>query len=227
MGVAGLATLAEGIGNLVTGTAGPQPLTIDDLAGTLTDIKSAFLIIDHALKHADRESHLAVTAATDAATEAEAVGQNLNDITSHTYRIVIPGSLSWLAGYVVQTWIDPIRRELAGINKLVKFLMGWRGQIDSWRHTWVDPELKDWHGFHVWFKGYPIGVITRWHNYFLHPAEFGGWAAPFIVRPLVSWLLSPAHRVERDMLNLALVDSWQDDPNLIWDAVLRWVVKDS
>lgn len=203
---------------------GQAPITSDELVPILQNIKAGFLVINDALQHADREANLAVTAATDAASEAEAVGQDLNDITRHTYTIVIPHSMSWLAGYVVQTWVDPIRKQLAAHEHQIKFLMGWRGQIDTWRHKTVDPELKQWRAFDKWFKTWPTKLLTQWHNWMLHPADFGKFWAPYIVRPLVAWLGSQAHTQERDVLSVMLVQAWSDDPNLVWDAVLQWVV---
>lgn len=227
MGVAGLVAIAKDIGDFVTGQAGPNPLTVDDLAGTLSDIQAAFMMINDALDHADREANLAVTAATSAATQAEAVGQDVNDITRHTYTVVIPHSLSWLAGYVVTTWVDPIRKRLDTDEHQIKFLMGWRGQIDTWRHKTVDPELARWRAFDKWFKTWPTALLNQWHEWMQHPARFGSYWAPYLVRPIVAWLGAQSHRTERDVLSLMMVDAWEDDPNLTWEAILRWVVKDS
>jgi len=223
MSVGGLIGVGEAL-DALSGNAGGANVTFDDLSAVLINIRAGFLMINDALDHADREANLAVTAATEAATQAEAVGQDVNDITRHTYTVVIPHSLSWLAGYVVTTWVDPIRHTLATHEHQIKFLMGWRGQIDTWRHKTVDPELGRWRAFDRWFKTWPTSTLNRYHQWLLHPADFGKFWAPYIVRPLVAWLGSQAHTQERDVLSLMLVDSWTDDTNLVWEAILRWVV---
>lgn len=206
---------------------GPAAITADDLVPVLQDIKAGFSVVNDALDSADKQANLAVTVATRAGDEAGAIGQDVNDLIDHTYRVVIPHSLSWLAGYVVTTWIDPLRKDITELDHRVSFLEGWRGQIDSWRHTWVDPELRQWHGFRVWFDTWPRKDLTQLHEWMTKPATWGDYLAPYIVRPLVSWLLSKEHTIERDMVSLAMVDAWTDDPNLTWEAILRWVVKDT
>lgn len=223
MSVGGLIGVGEAL-DALAGQAGGSNVTWDDLSAVLVNVKAGFLMVGDALDHADKRANHAVTAATDAATEAEAVGQDVNDITRHTYTVVIPHSLSWLAGYVVTTWIDPIRKQLTDDDHRIKFLMGWRGQVDTWRHKTVDPELARWRAFDKWFKTWPTITLNQWHEWMTHPTDFGKHWAPYIVRPLVAWLGSQAHTQERDVLSLMLVNAWTDDTNLVWEAVLQWVV---
>lgn len=225
MGVTTLLGIADLLDRFSGG--GPQPITSDDLVPVLMDIKAGFGVVNSALDAADRNANLAVTSATAAATQVEDMGQDVNDIVSHTYRVVIPHSMSWLVGYITTHLIDPIRHTLAQHEHQIKFLLGWRGQIDTWRHTWVDPQLRQWHGFHVWFNTWPLKTLNQFHQWLTHPTEFGSWLAPYVVRPLVSWLMSPEHKIERDALNVALVDSWADNPDLVWEAVLRWLDSDT
>lgn len=225
MSALGLQAFIDVLGS--TTNAGAGPVTSEELQPVIADIGVAFTVINDVLDHADRQAQLAVTAATDAAAQIEKVGQDLNDITGHTYRVVIPHSLSWLAGYVVTTWIDPIRGRLDKAESSIRFILGWRGQIDTWRHDHVDPTLAAYEGFRKWFDTWPQGVLFKWHDWFQHPARFASWAAPTLVRPIVSDLGTPAYQAERDVLALTMVDAWSEVPNRTWEAILRWVVTDS
>lgn len=204
--------------------AGPNPITVDDLVPILDDINYRFTVIADVFQAADDSAAKSVTAATDAATQMEVVGQNVKDITEHTYTIVIPHSLSWLAGYIVSHFISPLEDRVGKLESSVAFLLGWRNQIDDWRHLFVDPHLEQWIGFKQFFDGWPQGVLFRWHDYFDNPGHFAEWATPPLVGPIVAYLGQPAHETSRDNLSRIMVDAWTEVPNDIWESILRWSV---
>lgn len=224
MSALGIQVFIDALGQ--SNEAGGSPVTGDDLVPILDNIAGGFTIVRDVFDHADAKANEAVTAATDAATQIAAVGQDVNDITGHTYRVVIPHSLSWLAGYVVTTWIDPIRKDIDTVKSSVSFLMGWRGQIDTWRKDHVDPTLTKYLAFKTYFDGWPTTALTTLHGWLTKPAEFAQWAAPPLIGPIVSYIASPAHKQSRDVLTLALVDAWSERPIDTWEAILRWVITD-
>jgi hypothetical protein len=204
--------------------AGPNPITVDDLVPILDDIDYRFSIIADAFAAADRSAQQSVTAATDAATQLEEVGQNVKDITERTYTVVIPHSLSWLAGYLVSHFITPLEERVGKLESTVAFILGWRNQIDTWRHAFVDPNVEKWIGFHEFFVGWPQAVLFRWHDYFDNPSHFAEWATPPLVGPIVAYLAASEHRTSRDNLARIMVDAWDEVPNDVWISILKWSV---
>jgi hypothetical protein len=160
----------------------------------------------------------------DAGVKVEAIGRYVKDITEHTYDTVLPHSLSWLYGYVESHDLVPIRRRLAADESQIRFLLGWRGQIIAWRKNYVDPNIVAWRTFHQWFDGYPLKSVNELHGWITKPATFGTWAAPAIAAPFVAYLGDKKNEKVRDAFTLVMVDAWQEKPELVWDAVLRWLV---
>lgn len=207
--------------------AGPRALTVDDLMPILSDIQYRFSVVADALGAADQSARNSVTAATDAATQAEVIGQDVKDITEHTYTIVIPHSLSWLAGYLVSHFITPILERLNKDESDIRFLLGWRGQIDVWRHRFVDPNVERWVGFHDWFVTWPQSILFRWKEYFDHPDEFGAWAAAPITGPLVAYLAAPEHKTTRDNLTRIIAQAWSEGSAVVFDDMLTFLLSDT
>lgn len=207
--------------------AGPRPLTVDDMMPVFSDLQYRFSVIADVLDAADQAARNSVTAATDAATQAEVIGQDVKDITEHTYTIVIPHSLSWLAGYIVSHFIAPIEQRLNKDESDIRFLMGWRGQIDVWRHQFVDPNVERWVGFHEWFVTWPQSILFRWKGYFDHPDEFGSWAAAPIIGPLVAYLAAPEHKTTRDNLTRVMSQAWSEESSRVFDDMLTFLLSDT
>lgn len=160
----------------------------------------------------------------DAGVKIEAIGHYVKDITEHTYETVIPHSLAWLYGYTESHDIVPLRNRMARAESSLRFLFGWRAQIDVWRRDWVDPNISEWRAWRAWFSGWPLATITQLYNWIHHPSTFGDWAAPYIVWPLIDYLAAHNDEKARDAFALVMVDAWAEDPNLTWEAVLRWLV---
>lgn len=203
---------------------GPRPITVDDLVPIMDDISYRFSIVGDVLKAADDSASRAVIVASDTATQAEVIGQDVKDITEHTYGVVIPHSMSWLAGYLVSHFIAPLQERMSKAESDIRFLLGWRSQIDVWRHDFVDPNVEKWIGFHEWFTGWPQGVLFRWHDYFDNPAHFADWATAPLVGPIVAYLAAAEHRQSRDNLSRIMVDAWEEVPNDVWISILKWSV---
>lgn len=160
----------------------------------------------------------------DAGIKIEDIGRYTKEITEHTYNVVIPHSLSWLYGYIESKDLVPIRQRLDHDESNIKFLLGWRGQIDYWKKHYVDPQLAKDAAFIKWFDGWPLQVVSRWHTYFQHPEQFGKWAAPNLVWPLINYLAAQQDQKSRDALSLVMVKSWKDAPESTFEAVTAWLV---
>lgn len=162
--------------------------------------------------------------ATEAGQQVAELGSDVKQITEHTYQTVIPHSMSWLAGWLIAGPIDQLRLRIAQLQDQVNFLLGWRAQIDAWRHEFVDPNVEKWVGFRQWFDGWPQGILFRWHSWLQHPSEFGAWAAAPVTGPIIAYLADPDHQTSRDNLAAIMVDAWQAEPERVWDAMLEWLV---
>lgn len=220
-----LGAAANAVIDLVpTDAAGSNPVTWDDLAVPLQGIHNVLKVLAQAMEDADNKLQEAVTAATDAATQFENIGNDVKSITEHTYTVVIPHSMSWLAGYVVTHWIDPLRRAVAILNEEVAKIEQWEAEIRVWRAHFVDPNITLWVGFREWFNTWPRGVLFRWHDWFEHPDHFAQWAAPPLTGPIVSYLAAPGHKQARDNLMLILLRAMQEDRDPAWEAVLQFMV---
>ena len=207
--------------------SGPSAVTVDDLVPILNDITYRFTIVSDVLQDADNQATSSILAATEAADQATVIGQDVKDITEHTYTVVIPHSMSWLAGYIVSHFISPLEERVGKLESSVAFLMGWRGQIDSWRRNFVDPNVEKWVGFREWFDSWPQGILFRWKDYFDNPSHFADWATAPLVGPIVAYIADPAHKQTRDNLTLILSGALRDDSQRVYNDVLSWLLSDT
>lgn len=184
----------------------------------------AWNVVNDVFKAAKGGEAISQGVSHDAGVKVEAIGRYVKDITEHTYTIVIPHSLAWLNGYINSREITPLKQRLARDESQIRFLLGWRGQIVAWRKSFVDPNISAWVAFHRWFNGYPLTDVNELHNWLTKPGTFGKWAAPVIAQPLTAYLAAHKDEKARDALALVMMEAWQEEPQLVWDNVLAWLV---
>ena len=148
---------------------------------------------------------------------ARQIGKDLEQIAGdqdwlwhHLTEVILPHTESYLVGYIFSHGIVPLRREIAEVQKSIRFLMGWRGQIDYWRKRQVDPQLAAWHQFSVWFDRnarQPIQTVAQWLK---TPGSFSRWAVPVLASPLVDYLATKADARTADELARLVVDHTPD-----------------
>lgn len=131
-------------------------------------------------------------------------------IVDHLIGRLIPRSLAHLNGYIFSKGVIPLRVAVGKAQSDIRFLMGWRGQIDTWRHDTVDPTLDDWRQFHHWFDQNAAPYITVLAGWLAKPATFAGWAVPVLGDPLIGWLANTASDASRDTVARVVVDSSPD-----------------
>lgn len=209
------------------GAAGPGAVTVDDLVPILRDIEYRFSVIADVLQAADQQADASVTAATEAATQIEVIGQDVKDTTDRIVDTILPHSMSWLSGYIVSHFITQLQQAVSALQHDVAFLMGWRGQIDAWRHDFVDPNVTLWVGFREFFDGWPQGILFRWKDYFDNPDHFAQWATAPLVGPIVAYLADPAHKTTRDNLMKVIADAWADDSSDVLSDVYAFLLADT
>lgn len=207
--------------------AGPTPLTVDDLMPILSDIAYRFSVVADVLQEADDQANSSVTAATEAATQIEVIGQDVKDTTERIVGTILPHSMAWLSGYLVSHFITPLQQAVAELKSNVAFLLGWRGQIDTWRKDYVDPHISDWITFDDFFYSWPLSILLMWKDWLAQPAGFGQWAAPPLIGPLVSYLAAPEHKQTRDNLTGIIAQAWAEESQTVLDAVLTFLVSDT
>lgn len=207
--------------------AGPAPVTVDDLMPILSDIAYRFSVVADVLDSADRSADSSVTAATDAAAQIEVIGQDVKDTSERIVNTIIPHSMAWLSGYIVSHFITQLQQAVRDLQSSVAFLMGWRGQIDTWRHDFVDPNVELWVGFRQFFDGWPQSILFRWKDYFDNPDHFAQWAAAPLIGPMVSYLAAPEHKQTRDNLTDIIATAWAEEANDIFSDVMAFLLADT
>lgn len=221
MGALGIGVFLKTFLNTGNGT---DALTRDDVASVFSEIDYRLSIINDVFTTADSAASAAVTAATDASRQAERIGQDVKDTTERIVDTIIPRSQEWLLGYLVSHYFGPILSELTKNWHLLSFLVGWRSQIDVWRHKFVDPHLEQWIGFQEWFNTWPRGVVFTVHDWLDHPARFAQWATPPLIGPIIVYLAQREHMESRDNLSTLMVRAWAERPEQTWQLIEEWLI---
>jgi hypothetical protein len=191
-------------------SAGPRPLTADDLVPIVSGLKYESQVIDDVFGEADGLAAVEVVSATDAGAQIDNVAQHLHFITEHTYKTVLPHSMAWLRGNIVQRYVTPLQHRTTKLEGEVKALDKWETQIKQWRSKTVDPTLDDYRTFRKWFDKWPTDVLNNVHDWFQHQQSFSDFAVPIIARPFVNYLSADAHRQLLDDLTLIVLDASPD-----------------
>ena len=100
-------------------------------------------------------------------------------------------------------------------------------ELQQWRKDKVTPDLNQWTTFYgQWKKTYlqPVTTLTNWLS---TPADFGHWALPIVVSQLPSSLRSDASKTSATSIAAILTSTWSNDANVIYSAVLKWLVTDN
>lgn len=202
--------------------AGPDPVSEDELAPTLNNISVALQIISDTFDALNEASQDAVTTATDVATKVEGIGQDVSDVLDRLIDTIIPHSLSWLDGYIVSSYIDPINDRIDALTSRVESLEDRVSTLESWRSDKADPILDNYQAWRQWFDTWPQGILFRWHDWFAKPEGFVDWVGDMLVGPTVSYLGDKDHRETRDNLAEIMVKAWTERSTPIWIELLEW-----
>jgi hypothetical protein len=208
-------------------SAGPGAITADDFVSIMRDIEYRFSLVADVFDDMDQQANSSVTAATAAATQIEVIGEDVKDTTERIVQTIIPHSMAWLSGYMVSHFISPLQSAVKELQSDVSFLMGWRNQIDSWRHEFVDPNVELWVGFRQFFDGWPQSILFRWKDYFDNPDDFAQWATAPLIGPLVAYLAAPEHKQTRDNLTDIIAKAWAEESQDILTSVYAFLLADT
>lgn len=106
--------------------------------------------------------------------------------------------------------LGPIKKELAALEK--------------WKKNTVTPDLKHLMAFlHLWEKTYKRPVV-RWVQWFKKPSLFAKWAAMPLVVQLPTTLRNKGARKHVTAIEAALLATWVNDPQTVYNSVLEWLV---
>lgn len=191
-------------------SAGPAPITSDDLVPIVQGLAYEGRVIDDVFREADGLAATDVVVATDVAAQIDNVAQHLKFITEHTYKTVIPHSMAWLRGNIVQKYVTPLQHRMTKAESDIDALDKWETTIKAWRIRTVDPTLQAYTQFQQWFDKWPIDVLNTVHDWFLHQQSFSDFATPLIARPLVNYLSDDAHHPLLDDLTLLVINASPD-----------------
>lgn len=199
------------VGQLINpSSAGPAPITSDDLVPIVQGLAYEGRVLDDVFSEADGLAATDVLVATDAGAQVDNLAQHLKFITEHTYKTVIPHSLAWLRGNIVQKYVTPLQHRTTKLESEVKALDKWEGQIKTWRSKTVDPTLQAYTQFQQWFDKWPLSVLNTVHDWLTHQQTFSDFATPLVARPLVNYLSDDSHHQLLDDLTLLIVNASPD-----------------
>lgn len=106
--------------------------------------------------------------------------------------------------------LGPIKRELAALEK--------------WKKNTVTPDLKKLMAFwHAWENTYKKPVV-QWVQWFKKPSLFAKWAAMPLVVQLPTTLNNKGACKNVTAIEAALLATWVNDPQTVYNAVLDWLV---
>lgn len=184
------------VGALVNALRNASPaggaITIDSIQPLVNLVTFLAQFVQDVFQSADGNAGRATSYAQYAGDDIAQVADDLAAITDHTYQTVIPHSLAWLRGNIIITLVDPLRRLVAGINRVVKELVSWQAQIKVWRSSYVDPNVALWIGFRKWFYQWPVDALRTLHDWLTHPMHFGQWAVAPVTKAQIAYFATPA-----------------------------------
>ena len=96
--------------------------------------------------------------------------------------------------------------------------------LQKWQKDTVTPDLKAWNTFYAaWRKTYlpPVQTLTHW----LHsPATFAEWAILPLLAVSPSALRKQSTQHIATAIEAALVNTWQNDPQALFDSMAEWLL---
>lgn len=165
------------------------------------------------------------------ATDAKQIGHDFEQIEgdweSNFDRLldtILPQSFKHLVGYVYSDGIVPLRVAMRATQDSIVTVTGRVNTLFAWRNTYVDPLLEGYQQFIAWWDANfsaPALTLIDWLD---HPGNFGTWAAPPIVGPLIAYLADATHQQSRDNLAKIMVAAWYEEPNDIWALMMQWLL---
>lgn len=148
---------------------------------------------------------------------ARQIGKDLEELAGdqdwmwhRLVEVILPHTEAYLIGYVWSKGIVPLRQQLAKVESSVRFLLGWRGQIDTWRKITVDPDLAKLLAFLRWFDQNARAPVLTLQGWLKRPGTFATWAVPILTDPITVYLATKARRSTVDRLTQLIVDHSPD-----------------
>lgn len=96
--------------------------------------------------------------------------------------------------------------------------------LDKWRKVTVTPDLRQWNLFYGnWKRNYmpPLLTLRRWLK---TPSTFAAWGTLPILSHAQSTLRDKANQGLATAIETALIQTWVNDPQPVYNAVLQWLV---
>lgn len=106
--------------------------------------------------------------------------------------------------------LGPIKKELAALQK--------------WKKNTATPELRSWMAFRATFKKTylpPLRTLIKWTH---KPSTLADFVAMPLIGVLPTYLHKTAARSHATAIEAALLATWVNDPQTIYNAVLKWLV---
>jgi hypothetical protein len=96
--------------------------------------------------------------------------------------------------------------------------------LETWKKKTVTPDLRRLLAFlKAWESTYKR-VVVRWVTWFKTPSDFAKWAAMPLVVQLPTTLTNVRAQKSVTAIEAALVNTWAQNPDVIYNSVLEWLV---
>jgi hypothetical protein len=222
-----LGILSNAIG-LIFGSGNQAGSLQEQLSELYIQVGSVIVALANALASNEFQEYGAVKWS---ATDAKQIGHDLEQIEgdweanfTRLTDVILPQSFKHLVGYVFSTGITPLRVAMRQAQADITKLTGRVNVLDAWRNSYVDPLLIGWQQFIAWWDNNFSGPALTLIDWLERPADFGTWAAPPIVGPLIGYLATAEHAESRDNLAKIMVAAWYEEPDAIWQLMMQWLL---
>jgi hypothetical protein len=116
---------------------------------------------------------------------------------------------------------------LKPIEDAIKRLQHDDQKEQTWRAKIADPRLNQWVKFYAAWKTTYAPPLRTLRDWLKHPAHLASFALPSIVAGLPSQLRQSGSLSSATSIELALVTTWTERPDMVYNAVINWLVTEA
>lgn len=116
---------------------------------------------------------------------------------------------------------------LAPLEAAIKKLQADDRKEQEWQARTATPKLNQWTQFYGTWKSTYVKPVTTLIGWLEKPSRLAEFATPPIVSLLPSYLSKRAVRPSATGIELDLLSTWTEHPDLVLNAVMAWLTKDA
>lgn len=206
-------------------SAGPTPITADELAPLVSVVRFDNQLLDDVLGEAHSKILESQPYANEAALGYRELAQAMDGVVRHIIWTIIPGSIRWVEGDLVRRFIAPMQGDIAALKTTVGILTGRVNSLQWWQDHWIIPRIESLYPW--WLKWSPTIDGAPWSLVYLlrYPEQFSQYLAAPMTGVIVSYLGQRAHKTTRDNLTMIMLNAFSEQPAFTLDAMERWLLQ--